>query len=268
MEKVSVIMPLYNSARFLAASIDSVLKQKYTNWELILIDDCSGDDSVIISQAYCDRDSRIRLVRLAENSGAAVARNHGIEVAEGRFIAFLDSDDIWLPEKLNTQIEFMLKNKVAFSYTAYKKIDEYGNDLFELGVPWSLSYRALLKACVIGCLTVIYDVSQIGKVYMPLGTKREDYALWLKILRERNIVAYGINKVLASYRIYPHQSSSKKLNMAKENWKLLRKQEDLCLIMSLHYFTQYALRGILRDKYPLIAKKIGFLASPENGITK
>ncbi|HGY5996408.1 TPA: glycosyltransferase family 2 protein [Aeromonas hydrophila] len=121
MEKVSVIMPLYNSARFLAASIDSVLKQQYTNWELILIDDCSVDDCVVIAQAYCDRDSRIKLVRLAENSGAAVARNRGIEIAEGRFIAFLDSDDLWLPEKLNTQIDFMLKNKVAFSYTAYKK---------------------------------------------------------------------------------------------------------------------------------------------------
>ncbi|BEC21192.1 glycosyltransferase family 2 protein [Escherichia coli] len=266
MEKVSIIMPLYNSARFLAASIDSVLKQKYTNWELILIDDCSGDDSVVIAQTYCDKDSRIKLVRLDKNSGAAVARNRGIEVAEGRFIAFLDSDDLWLPEKLDIQIQFMLEKKIAFSYTAYKKIDEYGVDLFELGVPTSLSYQALLKACVIGCLTVIYDISQIGKVYMPLGTKREDYALWLKIMRENNIVAYGINRVLASYRIYPNQSSSKKLNMAKENWKLLRTHEKLCFVIAAHYFIQYALRGVLRDKYPFIAKRVGFLASPENGI--
>ncbi|HDX8438306.1 TPA: glycosyltransferase family 2 protein [Aeromonas dhakensis] len=263
MEKVSVIMPLYNSARFLAASIDSVLKQKYTNWELILIDDCSGDDSVIIAQEYCDRDSRIRLVRLAENSGAAVARNHGIEVAEGRFIAFLDSDDIWLPGKLDTQIEFMLKNKVAFSYTAYKKIDAYGNDLFELGVPSSLSYRALLKACVIGCLTVIYDVSQIGKVYMPLGTKREDYALWLKILREKNIIAQGVNRVLASYRVYPHQSSSKKLTMAKENWRLLREHEKLKIFSACYFFANYACRGLIRDKFPSVAKLFRILAVAE-----
>ncbi|CAJ1850657.1 Putative teichuronic acid biosynthesis glycosyltransferase TuaG [Aeromonas dhakensis] len=263
MEKVSVIMPLYNSARFLAASIDSVLKQKYTNWELILIDDCSGDDSVIIAQEYCDRDSRIRLVRLAENSGAAVARNHGIEVAEGRFIAFLDSDDIWLPGKLDTQIEFMLKNKVAFSYTAYKKVDEYGNDLFELGVPSSLSYYTLLKACVIGCLTVIYDASQVGKAYMPLGTKREDYALWLKILREKNIIVQGVNRVLASYRVYPHQSSSKKLTMAKENWRLLREHEKLKFFSACYFFANYAYRGLIRDKFPRVAKLLRILAVAE-----
>ena len=103
MEKVSIIMPLYNSARFLATSIDSVLKQKHTNWELILIDDCSGDDSVVIARAYCDKDSRIKLVRLDKNSGAAVARNRGIAAAKGRFIAFLDSDDLWLPEKLDSK---------------------------------------------------------------------------------------------------------------------------------------------------------------------
>nr|AXL04798.1 glycosyltransferase [Aeromonas hydrophila] len=263
MEKVSIIMPLYNSARFLAASIDSVLKQKYTNWELILIDDCSGDDSVVIAQAYCDKDSRIKLVRLNRNSGAAVARNRGIEVAEGRFIAFLDSDDLWLPEKLDIQIQFMLENKIAFSYTAYKKIDEYGVDLFELGVPTSLSYQALLKACVIGCLTVIYDISQIGKVYMPLGTKREDYALWLKILREKDIQAQGVNKVLASYRVYPHQSSSKKLTMAKENWRLLRQHEGLKIFSACYFFSNYACRGLVRDKFPSLAKLLHILEVAE-----
>lgn len=266
MEKVSIIMPLYNSARFLATSIDSVLKQKHTNWELILIDDCSGDDSVVIARAYCDKDSRIKLVRLDKNSGAAVARNRGIAAAKGRFIAFLDSDDLWLPEKLDIQMKFMLENKIAFSYTAYKKIDEYGNELLELGVPTSLSYQALLKACVIGCLTVIYDTAKIGKIYMPLGTKREDYALWLKIMREKKIIAHGINRVLASYRIYPHQSSSKKLSMAKENWKLLRIHENLSFVTAAYYFTQYSLRGILRYKLPFIAKRVSVLASPEDGI--
>lgn len=256
-------MPLYNSARFLAASIDSVLKQKYPHWELILIDDCSCDNSVAIAQAYCDRDSRIKLLKLDKNSGAAIARNCGIEVAEGRFIAFLDSDDLWLPEKLDIQIEFILKNKIAFSYTAYKKIDEYGDDLFELGVPTSLSYQALLKACVIGCLTVIYDTSQIGKVYMPLGTKREDYALWLKILREKNILAQGINRVLASYRVYPHQSSSKKYSMAKENWRLIRNGEGLSLISSCYYFSHYVIRGLLRNRMPSFARTLGFLIAPK-----
>lgn len=263
MEKVSVIMPIYNSARFIAASIDSVLKQTYINWELILIDDCSGDDSAIIAKSYCDKDSRIKLLRLDENSGAAVARNRGIEVAEGRFIAFLDSDDLWVPEKLDTQVGFMLEKKVAFSYTAYKKIDEYGHDLFELGVPTSLSYQVLLKACVIGCLTVIYDTSQIGKVYMPLGTKREDYALWLKILREKNILAQGLNRVLASYRVYPHQSSSKKYSMAKENWRLLRNNENLYLICACYYFSHYVIRGLLRNRMPSFAKALGFLIEPK-----
>ncbi|EJY0884479.1 glycosyltransferase [Vibrio cholerae] len=259
MEKVSVIMPLYNSARFLSSSIESVINQTYKNWELLLIDDCSKDDSVIIAQSYSDQDKRIRLLRLSKNSGAAIARNKGIEQAKGRFIAFLDSDDVWFPEKLNSQIEFMISNQIAFSYTAYKKINEYGRELFELGVPCSLSYNTLLKVCVIGCLTVVYDVSIIGKTYMPLGTKREDYALWLKILREKNVIAYGINKVLASYRVYPNQSSSKKLTMAKENWRLLREHEKLNIFLAYYYFINYAFRGFIRDRFPKFAKKIRIL---------
>lgn len=264
MEKVSVIMPLYNSARFLSSSIESVINQTYKNWELLLIDDCSKDDSVIIAQSYSDQDKRIRLLRLPKNSGAAIARNEGIRIASGRYISFLDSDDIWLPNKLKEQIDFMEKNDASFSYSAYKKINVNGDELCTFGVPASLRYHELLKVCVIGCLTVVYDVAKLGKLYMPLGTKREDYALWLKIMREKDVIAYGLNTILACYRTYPEQSSSKKLNMAAENWILLRKQEKLSIIVALYYFIQYSCRGLLREKFPRVAKRIGFLVSPNS----
>ncbi|MCW2257104.1 glycosyltransferase involved in cell wall biosynthesis [Providencia alcalifaciens] len=264
MELVSIIMPLYNSARFLNLSIDSVLSQTYKNWELILIDDCSTDDSLSKAEIYCNKDSRIKLIKLNENSGAAIARNKGIKLASGKYIAFLDSDDIWLPNKLEIQLDFMISSNALLSYTAYKKIDENNQEIINFGIPPILGYRDLLKACVIGCLTVVYDAEQLGKIYMPLGTKREDYALWLKIMREKNIIAYGLNEILACYRIYEGQSSSKKLSMAKENWNLLRKQEGLVLHLALYYFFQYSCRGLLRDRFPSLAIKLGFLITPDD----
>lgn len=248
----------------MAASIESVFNQTYQKWELILIDDCSIDDSLVKAREYCEKDKRVKLITLECNSGAAVARNKGIEVSQGRFIAFLDSDDTWLPEKLNIQTKFMLTNDIAFSYTAYMKVDEQGRDIVDFGVPLTLTYSDLLKTCAIGCLTVVYDTAHLGKQYMPLETKREDYALWLKIMREKEVMFYGINNILASYRVYPSQSSSKKIAMAKENWNLLRKQEGLYFLCAIYYFSQYALRGTLRGRFPLLAKKMGFLAKPDN----
>ena len=152
----------------------------------------------------------------------------------------------------------MLSKDIAFSYTAYEKINENG-EVFELmGIPEQVNYTQLLKTCVIGCLTAVYDTNKLGKVYMPLNTKREDFATWLHILKEVNC-AYGLTTPLAKYRVYSNQTSSKKVDMAKENWRLYRDLEKLSLLQAVYYFTHYAIRGILRTKYPKVARILGVL---------
>ena len=258
MSLVSIITPLYNCSDFLEQTIKSVLSQTYQDWEMIMVDDCSRDNSLGIAQRYAVRDARIKVLQLAKNSGAAAARNAAIEISKGRFIAFLDSDDLWGFDKLERQIQYMLINDVDFSYTAYEKIDENGNAFSVMGVPQIVSYVDLLKTNCIGCLTVIYDTKILGKVYMPINTKREDYATWLAILKKIDY-AYGMNEVLAQYRVYDSQASSKKAKMAKENWRLYRDVEKLGLLKSVYYFSHYAIRGVLRTKFPHLARLIRVL---------
>lgn len=221
-----------------------------------MVDDCSKDNSLELARMYANQDSRFKVIQLLENSGAAVARNTAIAAAAGRFIAFLDSDDLWLPNKLESQINFMVHNNVAFSYTAYEKIDVQGEVFALMDVPVKLGYRQLLKTCVIGCLTAIYDIKKLGKVYMPTNTKREDFATWLDILKQTDF-AYGLPEPLARYRVYSDQTSSKKISMAKENWRLYREIENLNYFEASFYFTHYAVRGVLRTKLPTLAKKLG-----------
>jgi glycosyltransferase involved in cell wall biosynthesis len=255
---VSIITPSYNSAKFIGKTIESVLDQIYQNWEMIIVDDVSPDNSNEIIEEYCKKDTRIKLIKLEQNSGAAVARNRAIKEARGRYIAFLDADDMWKSEKLEKQIKFMEKNNYSFTYTAYEKVVENGVVSGSVGVPAKVSYSELLKTCVIGCLTAIYDVEKLGKVYMPTNTKREDFATWLNVLKKIDF-AYGIKENLAQYRVYENQSSGKKAKMAKENWKLYREIEKLNLLKACYYFSHYAVRGVLRTKFPKIARFIGFL---------
>ena len=255
---VSIITPLYNCSDFLEETIRSVVSQSYIHWEMIMVDDCSQDNSLEIAQQYAAQDERIKVIQLEQNSGAAVARNTAIKEAKGRYIAFLDSDDLWHPQKLEKQINFMLKNNYAFSYTAYEKIDEKDKVFEYVGAPHQLSYKQLLKTNEIGCLTVIYDTEHLGKVYMPTETKREDYATWLSILRAIDY-AYGMPEILGRYRVYANQSSAKKGKMAKENWKLYRNIENLSVIKSVYYFSHYAIRGVLRTKLPKLARMLGIL---------
>lgn len=255
---ISIVTPSYNSSQFIAETIMSVLRQSFDDWELIIVDDCSTDNSVELIQDFVKQDSRIRLIQLSENSGAACARNRAIEFAQGRFIAFLDSDDYWYPDKLFKQIRFMLDSDIAFSYSAYQKIDENGFAIGVVGVPKQVSYNDLLKTNCIGCLTAIYDTKKLGKVYMPTNTKREDFATWLNILKKIDY-AYGMNEMLAQYRVYSSQSSAKKMKMAKENWRLYRDIEKLGLLRSAYYFSHYAFRGILRSRFPRIARLLKVL---------
>ncbi|WP_104516506.1 glycosyltransferase family 2 protein [Acinetobacter indicus] len=250
---VSIITPSYNSVDFIQSTIHSIQNQSLDNWELIIVDDCSKDNSCKLIQEYVNSDTRIKLIRLTENSGAAVARNKGIENASGRFIAFLDSDDTWHPEKLEKQINFMLKNDYDFTFTHYHQVDENGKKIGDLSFPIKVNYYDLLKTCVIGCLTAMYDTKKIGKVYFPLIRKRQDFALWLKILKQVDY-AYCLPEDLASYTVRSDSISANKWKAAQFNWKLYREIEKLNLISSIYYFSHYALRGILRTKFKKIAK--------------
>ena len=250
---VSIITPLYNAENYIGKTIYSVLKQNLDDWELLIIDDFSSDNSCKIVNEFIEKDQRIKLIKLEENSGAAVARNTGIKAANGRFIAFLDSDDTWLPEKLSEQVSFMLKNDYVLTYTQYHQVDENGNLLKYLNFPSKVNYHELLKTCVIGCLTVMYDTDKIGKIYFPLIRKRQDFALWLKILK---IVpyAYCLPLDLASYTVRKDSISSNKLKAAQYNWYLYRNIEGLNFFKSLYYFSHYAIRGIIRSKFKVLSK--------------
>lgn len=240
---ISIITPSYNSEKFISKTIESVLSQTYTNWEMIIVDDCSPDNSNEIIEEYCKKDSRVKLIKLEKNSGPARARNTAIKEAKGRYIAFLDADDLWLPDKLEKQIKFMNENNLSFTYSAYKLIDEEDNDLGVFIPREELTYEDILKTNDIGCLTAIYDTEKLGKVYMPNILKRQDYGLWLKILKEIKETK-GIVEPLAIYRIRKNSVSSNKLKAAIYQWKIYREVEQLNLIKSLYYFTHYIWNGI------------------------
>ncbi len=248
MELVSIITPSYKSERFIAECIESVLSQTYENWEMIIVDDCSTDNSNEIIEMYCKKDARIKLIQLEHNSGPAVARNAAIKEAKGRFIAFLDADDLWVKEKLQKQIAFMLENDIAFSFSEYVKIDEHSQVISEvIHRPKKVDYKRMLKSNYIPCLTVIYDSAKLSKVYMPLILKRQDYALWLRILKKVDF-AYCYNEPLAKYRFYSGSLSSNKFVAAIYVWKLYREIEKLSLAKALYYFVNYVIISFIKYK--------------------
>lgn len=247
-ELVSIIMPNYNCAPFIAESIESVFAQTYENWELILIDDHSTDDSVKVIESLMADEKRLMLIKFSKNSGPAIARNRAIEEAKGRYIAFLDSDDKWHPNKLSTQISFMQKQEIALSFTGYYHIEEdSGTVLNNMHAPNRVNYHELLKKNIIGCLTAIYDTDKLGKVYMPDIRKRQDYALWLAILKKIPY-AYGLNEMLGYYRVRTNSVSSNKILASKYNWKLYREIEKLPLYKAIYYFGWYTYKSILKYK--------------------
>lgn len=196
-ELVSIVMPSYNTAEFIGASIESVLNQTYKKWELIIVDDCSTDNTDEIVFKY--KDERIKYIKNSENSGAAVSRNRALRMAKGRWIAFLDSDDLWLPDKLYRQIEFMLKNQYYFSYTKYEEIGMDGSKTkIIINGPKVISKTAMFNYCWPGCLTVMYDRKKVGLIQIKNIRKNNDYAMWLKICRK--VKCYLLDEVLAEYR--------------------------------------------------------------------
>ena len=250
---VSVITPSYNSIRFIGETISSVQNQSYENWEMIIVDDGSTDQSAAKIKEIIEGDSRIRLLSLKENVGAAKARNLAIQEARGRYIAFLDSDDIWLPHKLKTQLLFMEEMNIAFSYASYSLIDENGNELNrEVSVPKSVDYHYLVGNTIIGCLTVMIDREKIPYVEMP-SVQPEDTALWLNLLHE-GYEAKGIQQVLAKYRIVTNSVSRNKIRAAFRYWKLLREQERLNSVQIFYYFSKYAYHAYKKNKINVVGK--------------
>lgn len=241
---VSVIMPNYNGEEYLSETIKSVLAQTYQHWELLFVDDCSLDSSVELVNGFCDE--RIRVFSMKENSGAALARNKAIEEAQGRWIAFLDSDDVWLPEKLEKQIAYMHDNDILLSYTDYEVV-ENGRvvSIFKPRLD-VCRYKDILKHNHIGCLTAVYDSGRLGKVLMPINAlKREDMACWLHILRDGE-KAYRLPECLAQYRVHSNSVSSNKLKMLKYQWRVYRKVEQLNVFNSLYYTICWAFWGVLK----------------------
>ena len=240
---VSVITPLYNGARYVMGTISSVQSQTYENWEMIIVDDCSTDDSQEIVLKLAAQDSRIKYYKNEKNLGAADTRNRAISLAQGRYIAFLDSDDLWKPEKLERQLARMEETQTAFSYTACEVIDTDGKTTGkERYVPESVSYKRLLKGNVIPCLTVVLDRTKFESIVMPkIG--HEDYATWLALLRECG-QAYGINEVLASYRESSSSLSGNKLTAVGWTWNIYRKYLRLSLLESIYNFICYIIQAL------------------------
>ena len=240
---VSVVTPAWNAAATLPATLASVLAQTRPDWELLVADDGSTDASPAIAAAWAARDPRIRPLP-GPRQGPAAARNRAIRAARGRFLAFLDADDCWRPEKLARQLAFMEREKSAFSFTAYRRVDAAGRDLGTVRAPAAVGYAGLLKGNVIGCLTAVVDTARFGKVEMPPLPLRQDYALWLALLRQGG-EAHGLNEVLADYRVVPGSLSASKFRAARGTWAVLR-AEGLPLPRALWCFGHYAAASLAR----------------------
>ena len=225
--------------------ISSIQSQTYSNWELLVTDDFSDDDTFEILEEVAIDDPRIRSFRLNGNKGPGYARNHSLKEAKGRYIAFCDSDDLWMPKKLEKQVEFMMRDQLALSCTSYRKIDELGNKLRRVGCHPSRTYRDMLRNNYVGCLTAMYDVNQIGKVEMPEIRRRQDWALWLKILRRIDKV-WGINEELAFYRIKSKPDSNSRLKLIKYNWIVYHDLEQTGSIRSIYYSLTYPWHYIMK----------------------
>ena len=247
-DKISIIVPVYNAEKYILETIDSVKNQTYANWELLLVDDGSTDAGRqrIEELLLNDPDERIRLL-VKENSGAARARNTGLENAVGRYIAYLDADDLWQKEKLEKQLNFMREREAAFSFTDYEFADENGKGTGKVvKVPESLSYKQALKNTTIFTSTVMFDTDRISKeqLFMPV-IKSEDTALWFRVLRQ-GYTAYGLRENLVRYRRIGGSLSSNKLEALRRIWNLYRKAEGLSLPYSAYNFCFWAVRAVKR----------------------
>lgn len=246
---VSIIVPVYNIEKYIKETMDSVRSQTYQAWELLLVEDGSTDGTVNVITEYMEqtKDSRIRLIRQPSNMGAAKARNRGLEEATGRYIAYLDADDLWMTQKLEREVAFMKEKQAAFAFTGYEFADEEGKGTGKVvKVPEVLTYKEALKNTTIFTTTVMFDTEKIEKnqLIMPV-IKSEDTALWWKVLRS-GYVAYGLNENLVRYRRAGKTLSSNKLEAIRRIWNLYRKAEGMGVVSSAYHFCFWAVRAVLR----------------------
>lgn len=248
-ELVSIIVPVYNVERFIKETMDCVVAQTYQQWELLLVEDGSSDRTVSIIEAYIREsgEERIRLIRQPGNFGAARARNRGLKEAAGRYIAYLDADDLWVPEKLERELAFMKDKGAAFAFTGYEFAAEDGRSTGRVvQVPETLNYRQALKNTTIFTTTVMFDTNKIDRslLEMPI-IKSEDTALWWKILRN-GYTAWGLNENLVKYRRAGRSLSSNKLEAMRRIWNLYRKAEGMGILSSAWHFCFWAVRAVKR----------------------
>lgn len=247
-EKVSIIIPVYNVEKYIIETVESVKAQTYDAWELLLVEDGSTDGTLQVLEEYltAQPDDRIRLIKQA-NSGAAKARNHGLAEATGRFVAYLDADDLWSPDKLFKQLTFMKEKRAGFSFTGYEFAEEDGTGTGKIvRVPEKLTYRQALQNTTIFTSTVIFDTERIAKENLEMPVmKSEDTALWFKVLRLGNI-AYGLDENMVRYRRSSGSLSANKLVALKRIWNLYRKAEHLSVPYSCYNFFFWAVRAVQR----------------------
>ena len=246
-ELISIIVPVYNAEHFLADTIKTVQDQTYQNWEMILVDDYSKDNSIKVIQKAMKKDKRIKLFCQKQNGGAALARNRGIMEASGDYICFLDADDLWHKDKLQKQLNFMKENKCAFSFTGYQFVNVYGiKNGKKVWVPKKISYKDALKNTTISTITTMFNMYIIDKKDIMMPTvKSEDTATWWQVLKKVNY-AYSINEILSYYRRSKNTSSSNKIKAVKQTWNLYRNVEKFNIIKSLYYFGWYIFNAIKR----------------------
>lgn len=250
---VSIITPNFNAVNFINETINSVLSQTYKNWELLIQDDCSTDGSYEKALEWAEKDSRIKVERNPKNSGAAISRNNAIARSKGDYIAFLDSDDLWLPEKLEKQLSFMQENNCDFSYTRYELINANGKKLGKrVRIPNRLTYGKYLFHCYTGCLTVMYDAKKLGKEPGPNVKNNNDYALFLPLVKKSKN-AKGIQQVYGFYRIVGKSVSRNKFKKIKPYIQVLHDYNRVPMIGTLFFLTTNILIKILYkyEKYPV-----------------
>ncbi len=241
-DMASVIMPAYNSGQWIEKSIQSVIGQTYTNWELLVIDDGSIDNTIEIIEQFSLEDSRIKLLKNQFGKGAAGARNTGIVQSIGKYIAFLDSDDLWLPEKLQTQIQFMVNNGASLCHSYYEMFDLKGNSKV-VGSRPVVGIKDMMKSCEVGCLTVMIDKVSLGKDLCFPESPKEDYALWLSLLR-KGFVFKCCPHVLARYRKGHSSISANKIDEIRKQYYVLRTQSGSGVLASGYYLFTYVIKGL------------------------
>ena len=243
---VSIITPSYNSAKYIAETIQSVQNQTYTNWEMLIVDDCSLDNTEEIIRKIQQTDSRIHFFKLDQNSGSGIARNKGIEHVSGDYMTFIDSDDIWFPDFIKNSIEAIQTSKTPFVFSSYRRSNEDLEFVYsDFIIPQKVTYTDILKSNSISCLTAFLDIKTLGKKFMPKIRKRQDMGLWLQYLKEIPF-AYGIQEPQAIYRIRENSLSRNKSNLLKYQWEFYRDVEKLNIFQSIYYMLHWMYRGFMK----------------------